>query len=314
MPDFEVRSCADNLNSANALQHGDVDGIGVFVFSSVTAKILEQFHKLKFIAALSTGYDHINLAACTAKGVTVANVPTYGENTVAEHTFALILTLSRKIAESVERTRRGDFSLAGLRGFDLKGKTIGIIGGGHIGMNVMKIAKGFGMNVLVYDTHADPYVAEREGFRYAPELNGLLANADIVTLHVPYNTHTHHLLNIENIDHIKKGALLINTARGALVQTDALLYALREGILSGAGLDVLEEENALRDEQKLGPIPQECDLKTLIGDHALLNHPKVLITPHNAFNSREALQRILDTTVENFKAFFAGKPQNVVGK
>ena len=286
----------------------------MFVFSPVTARVLEQFPKLRFIATLSTGYDHINLAACQSRSIAVANVPIYGENTVAEHTFALILALSRKIVESAERTRKGDFSLEGLRGFDLKDKTIGIIGGGHIGMHVVKIAKGFSMNVLMYDTHPDPYVAERDGFRYASELDGLLTNADIITLHLPYMPKTHHIININNIDRLKKGALLINTARGALVETDAILYGLKQGILAGVGLDVLEEENALRDQPKLcGPIPQECDLKTLVADHVLLTHPKVLITPHNAFNTTEALQRILDTTVENFTTFFAGKAVNTVG-
>lgn len=316
MPDFTIEICKDNLTPQNALQHGNADALGVFVFSMVTAKVLEQLPKVKFVATLSTGYDHLNLAACASRGITVANVPVYGENTVAEHTFALILALSRKITECVERTRKSDFSLEGLRGFDLKGKTIGVVGGGHIGMNVVRIAKGFGMNILVYDTHPDPYVAEREGFRYAPELDGLLQSSDIVTLHLPYLPQTHHIINIDNIDRIKKGALLINTARGELVQTDALIHALKEGILGGVGLDVLEEERTLRGEREAvcSPIPQECDISILLKDHVLLTHPKVIVTPHNAFNTKEALQRILDTTIENFKNFFAGKPQNVVMK
>ncbi|HLC66936.1 MAG TPA: NAD(P)-dependent oxidoreductase, partial [Candidatus Nanoarchaeia archaeon] len=155
-------------------QGRDADAIGVFVFSPITAKILERFPQLKFIATLSTGYDHINLAACKSSGITVANVPTYGENTVAEHTFALILALMKKLIPSIDRARRGDFSLQGLRGADLQGKTIGVVGAGHIGLHVVRIARGFGMNVLVHDLHQDPYVAEREGFRYTPELSGLL--------------------------------------------------------------------------------------------------------------------------------------------
>ena len=292
-------------------QGRDADAIGVFVFSPITAKILERFPQLKFIATLSTGYDHINLAACKSSGITVANVPTYGENTVAEHTFALILALMKKLIPSIDRARRGDFSLQGLRGADLQGKTIGVVGAGHIGLHVVRIARGFGMNVLVHDLHQDPYVAEREGFRYTPELSGLLEHADIITLHVPYMPQTHHLINMESIEHVKRGAILINTARGALVQTDALLYGLKAGILSGVGLDVLEEENALRQEG-CGSVPQECDLQTVLANHMLLNHPNVLITAHNAFNTVEALRRIMDTTADNIRAFFAGNPKNTV--
>jgi D-lactate dehydrogenase len=298
----------------NAAQYHDAEAIGVFVTSMVAAKVIEQLPKLKFIAALSTGYDNINLSACQSRGITVSNVPTYGENTVAEYTMALILALSRRIVDNVERTRKGNFSLEGLRGFDLKGRTIGIIGGGHIGMNVVRIAKGFGMNVLVSDVHQDAALAQREGFSYAADLDSLLSSSDIITLHAPYIPQTHHMININNVDRIKRGALLINTARGALVETDAILYGLREGILSGVGLDVLEEENALHEEEQMicSMIPQECNLRTLIEDHVLLTHPKVIVTSHNAFNTTEALKRILDTTVENIKAFFAGKPINFV--
>jgi D-lactate dehydrogenase len=242
----------------------------------------------------------------------VCNVPFYGENTVAEHTFALILALSRKVHEAFVRVRAGNFSLEGLRGFDLKDKTIGVVGAGRIGLHVIRIARGFGMKVLAFDVKRDNFWAEVLGFEYA-ELDDLLGRADIITLHAPYNHHTHHLINTENIHKIKRGAILINTARGGLVNTDALLKALDEGILAGAGLDVLEGEESIYEESALlGDATNPEKLRTAIRNHVILKKPNVVFTPHNAFNSQEALERILDTTAENITAFAAGAAKNVV--
>ncbi|MDO8740776.1 MAG: hydroxyacid dehydrogenase [Candidatus Woesearchaeota archaeon] len=302
----------DELNEKNINQVKDFDILSVFIYSKINSNTLNNLKKLKLIATRSTGYDHIDIEECRKRKIAVANVPYYGENTVAEHTFALILSLSRKIHRAYEKTVRGDFSLEGLRGFDLKGRTIGIIGAGHIGLHVIRIANGFEMNVLAYDVKRDAKLAKKFGFKYA-SLNELLKNSDIISLHAPYNKATHHLINKNNIKLIKKGSILINTARGSLVETEALVEALDRGILSGAGLDVLEEEQLVKEESELlsKNYPIET-LKTVIQNHTLLKRENVIITPHNAFNSIEALQRILDTTIENIKSFMKGKIINKV--
>src|SRR5437016_4686738 len=198
----------------------DAEVVSPFIYTKLTAELLARLPGLKLITTRSTGFDHIDVAECGRRGITVCNVPFYGENTVAEHTFALILALSRKVHEAFVRVRAGNFSLDGLRGFDLKDKTIGVVGAGHIGLHVIRIARGFGMKVLAFDVKRDSFWAEVLGFEYA-ELNEVLAHSDIITLHAPYSRHTHHLINRDNIHQIKRGAILINTARGGLVNTDA---------------------------------------------------------------------------------------------
>jgi D-lactate dehydrogenase len=287
--------------------------VSPFIYSKLTAERLAHLPRLKLVATRSTGFDHVDLAACRARGITVCNVPSYGENTVAEHTFALILALSRKVHEAFVRVRAGNFSLDGLRGFDLKDKTIGVIGAGHIGLHVIRIARGFGMNVLAFDPRRDRFLAEVLGFAYA-DLDDVLARADILTLHAPDNSHTHHLINRANIHRLKRGAILINTSRGGLVDTTALLEALDQGILAGAGLDVLEGEEAVLEESALLSDQTNPELlRRAIQNHLILKKPNVVFTPHNAFNSQEALERILETTADNIRAFAAGTPKNVVG-
>ena len=291
----------------------EVEIVSPFIYSKLTAERLARMPKLRFVATRSTGFDHLDMAECARRGIVVANVPSYGENTVAEHTFALVLALSRKVHEAFVRVRAGNFSLEGLRGFDLKGKTMGVIGAGHIGLHVIRIARGFGMNVLTYDVRRDRFLAEVLGYEYA-ELDVLLGRSDIITLHAPYNSATHHLIHRGNIGLIKRGAILINTARGGLVDTEALLAALDQGILAGAGLDVLEGEEAIYEESALlddAVNPER--LRRAIQNHLLLKKPNVVFTPHNAFNSQEALERILDTTVDNVRSFLAGTPKNAVG-
>jgi D-lactate dehydrogenase len=210
------------------------------------------------------------------------------------------------------RTTRGDFTLEGLRGFDLKGKTLGVIGTGSIGLHVVRIARGFGMEVLAYDIRPQPLLAEVLGFRYV-SLEELLSESDIVTLHVPLTPATYHLIDWSKLQQMKRGAVLINTSRGGVVDTDALLRALDEGILSGAGLDVLEGEELIEEERALLQMPEaEEKLKAVVRAHLLLRRENVVITPHIAFNSHEALQRILDTTVENIQGYLAGAPRNIV--
>lgn len=286
--------------------------VSVFIYSRLTRAILGKLRNLRFLATRSTGFDHIDLAACRVRKVLVSNVPAYGENTVAEHTFALILSLSRNVHKAYVRTARGDFSLQGLQGFDLKDKTIGIIGAGRIGLHVIKMAKGFGMNVLVYDTRRDVFLSEVLGFQYTT-LRDLLRRSDIVSLHVPYGPSTHHLMHRDTFRLMKRGALLINTARGGLIDTHALVWALDEGIVGGAGLDVLEGEDLVKEERQLleADFPKER-LITALKNHILLHRENVVITPHIAFDSREALQRILETTVGNIAGFVAKSPLNLV--
>ena len=302
----------DTLNKENIKLVKDFEVISVFIYSKIGKEILDRFNKLKAIVTRSTGFDHIDINECKKRKIYVLNVPYYGENTVAEHTFALILTLSRKIHKSYERTIRGNFSLEGLRGFDLKGKTLGIIGLGHIGMHVARIARGFNMNVLAYDLKKDYKLAKKLRVKYA-SLNNLLKNSDIITLHCPYNKKTHHLINSKNIKIIKKGAYLINTARGGLVETNALVRALSKGELGGAALDVLEEESLIKEEaQLLSKNFNKENLQNLLENHLLLTFDNVIITPHNAFNSKEAIQRILDTSIKNILGVARNKYLNVV--
>lgn len=285
-----------------------------FIGYPVMAETLKEFPNLKYITTRSTGYDHIDLKACQERGILVSNVPAYGENTVAEFAFALILALSRKIFPGVKRVReQGLFATDGLQGFDLLNKTIGVVGAGHIGQHVVKMAKGFGMKVLAYDPFPKAEVATQLGYEYA-SLEDLLKQSDIITLHVPYMPATHHLINSANIGLCKKAAVIINTARGGLIETSALVGALKSGQLSGAGLDVLEEEGFMKDELEMlaQGHPNESQLKVALADHELMYMDNVLITPHNAFNTKEALMRILDTTVVNIQSFAEGNPVNLV--
>ncbi len=313
LQDAEVMFHEKSLSAYPDLSDPDADVLCTFIESPIGAAEMGRFPNLKLIATRSTGFDHIDLAAAKERNILIANVPSYGENTVAEFSFALLLSLSRRIPEAREHILSGGFSPAGLRGFDLAGKTIGVVGCGHIGMHVIRMANGFGMNVLGFETHPDEARARTAGFTYA-SLPDLLAASDIVTLHVPYNAHTHHLINKENIGLMKKGAYLINTSRGAVVETEALVGALESGALAGAGLDVLEEEGDLDDEMKLlsVPHPNAEAIRITLENHYLISHPRVIVTPHLAFNTTEAIERILDTTIQNIGAFSAGSPVNIV--
>jgi D-lactate dehydrogenase len=289
--------------------------LSVFVNSRVDKKQMELLPDLKCIATRSTGFDHIDLAAAKQRGIVVCNVPAYGENTVAEHTFALILSLSRNLRKAYLRTVQNNFSLDGLMGFDLKGKTLGVIGTGHIGLHVIRMASGFGMKVIAFDVKQQSFLAEVLNFQYA-SFEDLLKQSDIISLHAPYLPSTRHLINKNNIGLIKKGAVLVNTARGGLIETGALVEALDKKILSGVGLDVLEEEEYLLEEKRLLESAETEEhwkrLQTTLKNHVLLHRENVIYTPHMAFYSCEAVQRILETTVENIHAFTAGKFLNQV--
>lgn len=299
----------DNLPPQN-----DFDIISVFVDSTVKKETLDHFPNLKGVVTRSTGFDHVDVKGATARNIVVSSVPSYGENTVAEFAFALILSLSRKVYQAVDNFREtGKYSFEGLMGFDLKGKTIGVIGTGRIGKYSIKIARGFDMNIVAYDAFPNEAMAKELGFTYMP-FEEVLKVSDVVTIHVPFLPETEHMFNEKTIPMMKKGAILINTARGAVVETSAIVAALQSGHLSGAGLDVIEEEGVLKDEMGfvLHGTPEGHNMKTMIANHVLADMPNVLLTPHAAFNTKEALMRILDTTIENINGIVNEVPVNVV--
>jgi D-lactate dehydrogenase len=300
------------LTPENAARYAEAEIISTFIYSNLGAAVLSKLPQLQLIATRSTGYDHIDIDYCQQHGITVCNVPEYGDNTVAEHVFALLLGISRNLVESVERTRRGDFSLKGLRGFDLKDKRLGVIGTGSIGQCVIHIAHGFGMQVIAFDVR-HPALAEKLNFEYR-SMDDLLQEMDILTLHVPANEKTYHLISDAEFDKMKDGVVIINTSRGSVLHVEALARALAVGKVAAAGLDVLPDEPTIREESELlhSFYLEQHNLQTLLADSVLMRLRNVIITPHSAFYTKEAINRILDTTIANIAAFIQGDPQNVV--
>ncbi len=286
--------------------------LSVFVHSRVDAGQLDRLPDLELIATRSTGCDHIDLAECARRGIVVTNVPDYGGNTVAEHTFGMLLALTRKIHRCYERTVRGDFSIHGLRGTDLCGKTFGALGAGRIARHALRIAGGFGMERIAFDVAPDPEAAREIGFQYVG-FEDLLRRSDVLSLHVPLNDRTRHVIDAEALSKTRQGAIIVNTARGGLIDPQALIEALRSGHLGGAALDVLESETAVGEEAELLSSTYDVEtLRAVVQNSALLRMPNVIITPHNAFNSVEALRRIIRATIDNIHAFLSGAPRNVV--
>lgn len=305
---------SEPLSPQLAVQHRDVEVVSTFIRSRLDRQTLSALPALKLIATRSTGYDHVDLDYCRSAGVAVCNVPDYGDPTVAEHAFALLLAVSRRLVDAAERTRRGDFSMDGLRGFDLAGRTLGVIGAGRIGRRVIRIARGFAMQVLATDAKPDPQAAADIGFSYV-ELAELLSSADVVSLHVPGTAQTRDLLSDREFALMKPGSVLINTARGGVVNAPALVRALKDGRLAGAGLDVVADEPLLREEAEIFRIGRELapeQLQSLVATNTLLRLPNVVVTPHVAYDTEEAVHRIIDITVRNIRAFAAGAPQNLV--
>lgn len=288
----------------------DTEILVVFVETPITKETINKMPRLKMIATMSTGFDHIDVKTAKAKKIPVCTVPFYGENTVAEHAMALILGLTRKLFQSVKRVKEGVYDYHGLRGVDLKGKTLGVIGTGRIGTHLIQMAKGFEMEILGYDPHPNKELAEKFNFKYVT-LEKLLANSDIISLHVPLFPDTYHMINKKNIKKIKPGAYIINTARGGLIDPEALVIALQTKLIAGAGLDVLEDEGFVQEEDRfLSGGCTECEIKTNLMNNIIIDHPNTIVTPHNAFNSTEALQRIIDTTIDNLRSFSKGEIKN----
>ena len=309
----------------------DAEILSVFINSPVTREFLDCHPHLKLIASRSTGHEHIDTAACEERGITVSFVYGYGDNSVAEHTFALMLALSRRTREAREASRKGRFSYETTRGIDLNGATLGVIGTGKIGLRVIRVAKAFGMTVVAHDVDERPELQEVVGFRYVP-FRELLRQADIITLHAALTPESYHLMNREAFARCKRGVYIVNTARGRLIDTNALVEALDEGIVAGAGLDVIEDERvmrhdwskivtetivanmrtaAAREEPRMKAPGRVQALQGLMNNATLISRPNVVFTPHTAFNSIQAVERINRVTVENIQSFQAGKPLNL---
>lgn len=309
---YEIALHTEPLTIENVSLARDADGIGVFVLSRVTREVLDRLPNLKVIAAMSTGFDHIDIDACRKKNIAVCNVPRYGDTTVAEFAFGLILALARRFRPTFARVDRGGFSRVGLQGTDLAGKTLGLIGTGRIGSHLARIARAAGMEVIAYDVKPNPALTGEYGVRYM-DLDNVLRQADIISLHVPYTEATHHLIDADRLRLVKPTALLVNTARGGVVDTRAVADALQEDRLAGVALDTFEGEEVWIEEEFQGADEASAEeLRDALASFALLHSDRVIMTPHNAFNTREAVERILATSIENIRAFFAGHPQNVV--
>jgi D-lactate dehydrogenase len=272
----------------------------VFVNDRLDAHVLETLAAkgTRLVALRCAGFNNVDLARAEQVGITVARVPAYSPHAVAEHAVALILALNRKTHRAYNRTREGNFTLEGLVGFDLHGKTVGVVGTGKIGAIVAGIMRGFGCRVLAYDPHPHPELAAA-GIDYVP-LPQLLAAADVVTLHSPLTPETRHLIDAEAVRRMKRGVMLVNTSRGALIDTRAVIRALKSGHIGYLGLDVYEEEEELFFEDLSQQLIQD-DVFT-----RLLTFPNVLITAHQAFLTQEAMENIAETTLANIAAFETG--------
>ena len=306
----------------------DTEVVSVFISENIGPDFLAAHPALRFIASRSTGCDHIDLEACQERGVLVSNVGNYGENTVAEHTFALILALSRRLRDSEDAVRTGHFSREGLRGFDLRGKTLGVVGAGRVGLHVIRIGLGFGLKVIACDSDPHPFYSELLDFRYVT-YEELLRESHVITLHVPLNQATRHMINRESLALCQPGVLLINTARGGLIDTEAVIEALDAGQVGGLGLDVVEDERVFQGggatsllgetiaervhRASAAPEGREfssgrvAEFSRLVTHNRLMQRADVVLTPHVAFNSNEAVERLSALTIENILDYLDGK-------
>ncbi|MBT1686444.1 2-hydroxyacid dehydrogenase [Dawidia soli] len=277
------------------------EGISLFVNDDASAPVLEALKAagVKFIALRSAGYNHVDLAAAKKLGLKVAHVPEYSPYAVAEHTIALILALNRKLIRAHNRIMDLNFSLDGLTGFDLYGKTVGIIGMGKIGRVVARIMKGFGCKLLAFDIATDKQLSETLDLEFT-DLDSLCRRSDIITLHTPLVESTRYLIRKERIEKMKDGVMLINTSRGGLVNTRDVIDALKKGKIGYLGLDVYEEEKGLFFEDHSEDILQDDTIARL------LTFKNVLITSHQAFLTHEALQKISETTIHNLDCWQNG--------
>ncbi len=294
---LEVRLTEDTV----ALAKGS-GAIALFTMDDASAPVLEALHSfgVKYIALRSAGFNHVDLKKAKALGIKVARVPAYSPYAVAEHTMALILALNRKIHRAHNRVREMNFSLNGLTGFDLHGKTAGVVGSGKIGAILIKILHGFGCDILAYDRYEDPELVQKYGVRFT-DCDTVCTHSDIVSLHVPLTPDTRHMIDAGMIGRMKKGAMLINTSRGGLVDTKAVIEGLKTGQIGYFGMDVYEEEDGLFFEDHSDTIVQDDIISRL------MTFNNVLITSHQAFLTHTALKNIAETTLYNLDCFETGK-------
>lgn len=278
--------------------------ISVFTASRLTKEVLSKFKNLKLILTRSVGYSHIDLDFCKIKGITVLNTPHYGDYTVAEFTFGILLNLIRRICYGVNELKQGDMYPETF-GMELYSKTIGIVGTGAIGSKIVKIAKGFSMNVICYDVNENIDLKNEFYVKYA-DLNTLCKLSDFITLHAPFNSKTYHLINKDKLLLMKENVVIVNTARGELIDTEALYNALIDGKIKGAALDVLEFEEVISNKRPAENLNLK-NLRTSLINNKLLNLPNVIATPHIAYDTKEAVERILNTTIENLYSYEVGK-------
>ena len=305
-PDIELHFQPARLNLETVALADDHPVVCAFINDDLSAPVLEQLAAggTRLIALRSAGYNHVDLPTAKKLGLSVVRVPAYSPHAVAEHAVALILALNRHLHRAYNRTRDGDFSLHGLTGFDLVGKTVGIVGTGQIGATFARIMAGFGCSLLAYDPFPSPQV-QALGARYL-DLPDVLAQSQIISLHCPLTAQSKHLINAVSLAHMQAGAMLINTGRGALVDTPALIEALKSGQLGYLGLDVYEEEAQLFFEDR-SDRPLQDDVLA-----RLLTFPNVIVTAHQAFLTHEALGAIAQTTLDNIARWAGGTPQNLV--
>jgi D-lactate dehydrogenase len=304
---YELHFQESHLDAETAVLADGFEVVCPFVNDTVDAAALERLHQggTRLIALRSAGFNHVDLAVAQRLGIPVLRVPAYSPYAVAEHAVGLILALNRRLPRAAARTREGDFSLHGLLGFDLHGKTVGVIGTGTIGRVFGRIMAGFGMQVLAYDPGTPAQDLLALGARYVP-LETLLGESDVVSLHCPLVPDTYHLIDEAALTKMKRGAMLINTGRGGLVESNALIGALKTGQLGNLGLDVYEEEGGLFFEDH-SHLPLQDDVLA-----RLLMFPNVIVTAHQAFFTREAMNEIAQTTLGNVAAWLGGASSNVV--
>ncbi|SDN94857.1 2-hydroxyacid dehydrogenase [Acetanaerobacterium elongatum] len=294
---FKIKYFENKLNEDTAAMAAGSDGVVAFVNDTVDAPVIETLYKqgIRILALRSAGYNNVDFKAAYNK-IHVVRVPAYSPYAVAEHAMALLLTLNRKIHRAYNRTRDYNFSLNGLTGFDLHGKTIGVVGTGKIGQVFIDICRGFGLQVLAYD----PFPVEGKQIEYV-SLSELCSKADIISLHCPLTKDTHHMINSQTLSQMRDGVVIVNTSRGALIDSEALLEAIKSKKVGAAGLDVYEEESELFFEDFSNTIIQDDILARLV------SMPNVIVTSHQAFLTNEALHNIAETTLKNLKSYFDGE-------
>lgn len=295
------------------LEFKDADIISCFTTSRIDETVLEQFNNLKLIALRSVGYNHVDLTYCKENNIEVVNTPNYGNKSVAEFAFGLMLDVCRKITKSHLAFRDVKQNHQFLIGSELGGKTVGIVGLGAIGKEFAKLAYGFEMKILGYDLKEDVELKKIYDIEYV-DFETLLSQSDFISLHAPLTNHNYHLFDSSAFGKMKSNAVLINTARGELIDTQALYNAITQGKISGAGLDVLESEEAISDSDYLVDIGRlnNCTLQQTVLNTRLQQLDNVVITPHIAYNTHEAIYRILETTMFNINSFVNGNVENSV--